>query len=319
MSKVFITDYIKDSSIEKKILGNNLSQNKTKKIEVLLVWHQIINEEYCNYFPNLKGVIRYGVGYDNIDCDFLKKRKIIFCNTPDYGVDEVADTALAAILSFNRKINEYNLNLKDKNSRYFNLWQENTIKSIKRINKTNIGVIGAGRIGSSLLRKCKYLGFNCFFFDPFVPNGYEKIIGVKRMNNLYEMLNISDFVSIHIPLNKNTKNIINEKFIKNMKKKSSLINTARGGLLKNTKILLNALISKHLSNVFLDVLPNEPPNLNEDLIKAWLNNDKIIANKLVINPHTSYFSKESFIEMRKKAAANALRIVKNQIPLNVIK
>ena len=317
--KVYITDYIKNPYVEKKILGKYLSLKKNKNIEVLLVWHEHINKEYCKYFPNLKGVIRYGVGYDNIDTVYLNKKNILFCNTPDYGVDEVADTALAAILNFNRMINMYDINLKNKKSKYFNQWQENTLKSIKRINKANVGVIGAGRIGSSVLKKCKYLGFNCSFYDPYVPSGFEKTINVNRVNSLNELLNISDYISIHIPLNKKTNNFINEEFIANMKKDSSLINTARGGLLKNLEIIYNALKNNQIQNVFLDVLPEEPPSLNEKLLKAWINNEDWLLGRLIINPHSSYFSKEAFKEMRKKAAENAFRIVKNQIPLNVIK
>jgi len=317
--KVYITDYIKNPSVEKKILGKYLSFKKNKSIEVLLVWHEHINKEYCQYFPNLKGVIRYGVGYDNIDTDYLNKKNIFFCNTPDYGVDEVADTALAAILSFNRMINMYDINLKNKKSKYFNQWQEKTLKSIKRINKLQVGVMGAGRIGSSVLKKCKYLGFNCSFYDPYVPSGFEKTINVNRVNSLNELLNISDYVSLHIPLNKKTNNIINEEFILNMKKGSTLINTARGGLLKNLNIIYDALKMNQLQNVFLDVLPEEPPSLNEKLLKSWVNNEDWILGRLIINPHSSYFSKEAFREMRLKAALNALKIIKNEKPLNIIK
>ena len=319
MSKVFITDYIKNPSIEKKVLGKYLSLKKNENIEVLLVWHQYINKEFCKSFPNLKGVIRYGVGYDNIDVDYLNKKNIYFCNTPDYGVDEVSDTALAAILNFNRMINVYDINLKNKKSKFFNQWQENTLKSIKRINKTNIGIIGAGRIGASVLKKCKYLGFNCSFYDPYVPSGFEKTLNVKRIDNLKDLLNTSDYVSLHIPLNKNTKNIINEEFISNMKKGSSLINTARGDLLKNLKIIYNSLKKNKLQNVFLDVLPEEPPSLKEKLLKSWINNEDWINGRLIINPHSSYFSKEAFKEMRLKASLNALKIINNQKPINIIK
>ena len=75
--KVYITDYIKNPHIEKKILGNKLLLNKNKNTQILLVWHEIIDEKYCNFFKNLKAVIRYGVGYDNIDLNFLNKKKIV--------------------------------------------------------------------------------------------------------------------------------------------------------------------------------------------------------------------------------------------------
>ena len=95
---VWITDYINNPSFEEQILGKILPDKKKHQAKVLLVWHQEINKEYISDFPNLKGVVRYGVGYDNIDINLLKRQGIVFCNNPDYGVDEVSDTALAMIL-----------------------------------------------------------------------------------------------------------------------------------------------------------------------------------------------------------------------------
>ena len=109
--KVFITDYISKPNIEKKILGNNLFLKKNKSAEILLVWHQKCNKEFLSDFPNLKLIVRYGVGYENIDLTYLKKKGIRLVNNPDYGVDEVSNTALAHLLSFNRKIQTYNINL----------------------------------------------------------------------------------------------------------------------------------------------------------------------------------------------------------------
>ena len=103
---VSITDHIVFPDIEKKILGANLSENLSKDSTILLVWHQLINAEYLDNYPLLKAIIRYGVGYDNIDLKECRKRGITVCNTPDYGVDEVADTALAMILSLTRKIQQ---------------------------------------------------------------------------------------------------------------------------------------------------------------------------------------------------------------------
>ena len=84
MSKVFITDYITSAKIEKRILGNNLTNKIRNNISILLVYQ--VDKDYLDKFPKLKAVIRYGVGYDNIDLKELKRRKIVFCNTPDYGL-----------------------------------------------------------------------------------------------------------------------------------------------------------------------------------------------------------------------------------------
>lgn len=314
MSKVYITDYIKSPKIEKKILGKNLTNKIENNISVILVWHKRVDKYYLNKFPKLKAVIRYGVGYDNIDLKELKRRKIIFCNTPDYGVDEVSDTTIAMILNAVRGVNEYNFSSK----KYINTWQENIIKPIKRISNLNLGVIGAGRIGSSVLLKAKALNFKTFFYDPYKENGYEKTINAIRYEKLDDLLKNCHIISIHTPLTNETLGLVNKNFLKKIKKNCIFINTARGEIVENLDYLYEALISKRISHVALDVLPDESmPIQNSKFINAWRNNGKL-SNKIIINPHTSYYSKESYVEMREKTAKNALRILKNLQPKNII-
>ena len=120
---VFITDFIIKADIEKKILGKYLSNSQRKDISVLLVWHQKCNKAFLENFPNLKVIIRYGVGVDNIDLNYAKKNNIKVANTPDYGVDEVSDTAITFLMMLTRKNHEYNEELKNLND-YQNIWQE---------------------------------------------------------------------------------------------------------------------------------------------------------------------------------------------------
>ena len=137
-----ITDYIDDPDIERSILGEPVSQDQKYQANVLLVWHERIDESYVAKFDKLQGVVRYGVGYDNIDLEVLSKRAIVFCNTPDYGVDEVSDTAVGMILNISRGISVY-----DRKSRLLTgqRWQEERISSLTRNSDQIIGVIGAGR------------------------------------------------------------------------------------------------------------------------------------------------------------------------------
>ena len=101
---VAITDHIKNNSIERKFLGNYLEDKISNQTTIILVWHKKIDKDFLTKYPSIRGVVRYGVGYDNIDIDYCKKKKIIVANTPDYGIDEVADSALAMILYLTRKI-----------------------------------------------------------------------------------------------------------------------------------------------------------------------------------------------------------------------
>ncbi len=255
MSKVYITDYVDNPYIEEKILEANLAKELNENIEVLIVWHEHITKEYIDNLPNLKGIVRYGVGYDAIDLEYAKSKNIYVCNTPDYGTEEVSDTSIAMIMNIARGISRYDYQCRV----YRDSWQENTIKSIKRNSDYKLGVIGAGRIGGSVILKANALRFDTYFYDPYVPRGHEKMLNAKRVESLEKLLKESDIVSINCPLSKETLGMIDEEFISNMKDRASLVNTARGGIIKDIDVFYEPLKSGKLSNVALDVIPHEPP------------------------------------------------------------
>jgi len=313
MSQVYITDYVDNPTFEQEVLGDHISTKQNSDAEVLLVWHQKIDAEYLDQFPNLKGVVRYGVGFDNIDLLEIEKRGLVFCNTPDYGTDEVSDTALAMMLSILRGVFAYDHFSRD----YVESWQENIIQGLRRVSSLTLGVVGAGRIGTALMRKAKALGMDVVFYDPYKDSGYEKAVGVRRCHHLTEFLAQCDVVSMHTPLTQETQAMINQSFINAMKTGAILINSSRGEVLEDLDLIYNALQSGHLSGVALDVLPDEPP-VDCRLIDAWRARDKALSHRIIINPHTSYYTQESYVEMRTKAAENAKRILDGEQPLNII-
>ena len=313
MTKVYITDYVDNPNIEKEVLGDNVSISDTTDVEVLLVWHQYINAEYLDHFHKIKGIVRYGVGFDGIDLAEINNRGLVFCNTPDYGTDEVSDTALAMMLSLLRGVFAYDVFSRG----YSDTWQENTIAKLRRVSGLTLGVVGAGRIGTALMRKAKALGMNIMFYDPYKESGYEKAISVGRCYDLSEFLAQCDVVSMHTPLTSETQAMVDESFIDSMKQGSILINSSRGEVVKDLDVVYKALKSEKLSAVALDVLPDEPP-IDCELIRAWRSHDKKLAHRIIINPHTSYYTQESYIEMRVKAAENAKRILEGMEPLNII-
>lgn len=313
MSKVFITDYIDNPYIEKEILGNNLSYELNKSIEVLLVWHEYITKEYIDKLPNLKGIVRYGVGYDAIDIDYAKSKNIYVCNTPDYGTEEVSDTAIAMIMNIARGITRYDYRCRS----YADTWQENTIKSIKRNSDYKIGVIGAGRIGGSVILKANALRFDTYFYDPYVPRGHEKMLNSKRVDTRKELLEDCDIISINCPLTAQTKGMINKSFIEKMKVGGSLVNTARGGIIEDIDVFYEPLKEGKLLNVALDVIPHEPPK-NSLLISAWKNKENWLDGRFILNPHTAYYSDKAYFEMRQKAALNVKRILDGHKPYNIV-
>jgi phosphoglycerate dehydrogenase-like enzyme len=153
---------------------------------------------------------------------------------------------------------------------------------------------------------------NIHFYDPYVVAGYEKVLGANRHESLEELLKCSDIVSVHTPLGTETKGLINDSFINSLKSGCILINSARGGILSSKACLYNGLKSGKIGAIGLDVLPEEPPLLDESdkFILNWLNSDSEFADRIIINPHTAYYSPESYKEMRIKAAKMALKALK---------
>ena len=272
---------------------------------ILLVWHKNCDKQYLSNFKKLKLIVRYGVGIDNIDLNYCKKNKIKVANTPDYGISEVSDTSLAMIMYFIRRIGDYNFRIQ-KN---FGGWQLETIKTIKRSKTLNAGIIGFGRIGKILAKKLNFIGINCFYFDPFIKHN-KKIKFARKINNLRNLLKISDIISINCTLTNSSKGMLNKSFLKKMKKNSILVNTSRGQIIDNLQILFKHMSENKNFCLGLDVLPEEPPSQKDPFIKKWKSNK--FDGRLIINPHTAYYSQESYISMREKASENVLLFLKKK-------
>lgn len=324
MKKIFITDYIKDPDIEKKVFGNlvevRCGEEEVEKnfdpyifsADAIMVWHAKITEDTVKQLKNCKVIVKYGTGYDNIDTEACKKYGIPVCNTPDYGVEEVCDTACAMILASIRQIFLYDYQAKHINEG----WQTHNNGKIKRTSEHSLGIIGMGRMGTSVALRMKAFGMQVSFFDPYLPSGYEKAIGVNRYETLNELLKNSSIITIHTPLTKETTGIIDKQFIDNLNNGSILINTARGKLLKNLDLILYGLENGKLAFVGLDVLPEEPPSLSEKLIVHWKDEKSTFAKKILINPHSAYYSTKSWLEMRSKAANNTYNVLCGAKPKN---
>ena len=155
------------------------------------------------------------------------------------------------------------------------------------------------------------LNFNTYFYDPYLNWGYEKIISSNRLYNVDDLLKKCDIVTIHCPLNKETDGMIDSTFLKKMKRGSILINTARGEIISDVDLIYSELKKGNIYSVYLDVLPDEPPDLSKKLIKEWRSNSSL-SHRIIINPHTAYYSQESFEEMRLKASENILRMINNE-------
>ena len=293
MGKAFITDYIDNPSIEKDILGDVAQDPNDPEIEVLLVWHKDVNKEYLAQFKNLKGMVRYGVGTDNLDFEEANRRNLYICNTPDYGIDEVSDTTIAMIMNFTRGIQEHDIASKKIID---NSWQENINPKKRRSSELVVGVIGAGRIGSSVLIKAKSIGFETVFYDPYKEQGHDKVVSAYRCDTIDEFLQLTDIVSINAKLNNETNSLVNKDFISKMKENAYLINTARGGIV-NEKDLKFALEHNIISGAALDVYDSE----------SVLNEDLLVLPNLICTPHTGGNSHEAVVAMGLSAIEHLVR------------
>ncbi|NOY72907.1 MAG: C-terminal binding protein [Gammaproteobacteria bacterium] len=283
-------------------------------LDALITWHAQIGELTAKRLVKGKIVVRYGVGFDSIDIQALHAERIHFCNTPDYGTEEVADTASGMVLNIQRKINSYDLACRS----YSSGWQEHVQPPIKRTNTQILGVVGVGRIGTALINRLRPFGYQILGYDPYQPSGHEKAIGYQRRYHLADLLAESDIISVHCPLNGETRGMMDDDFISMMKSGAALVNTGRGQVLSDFDCLEKHLRSGHLRAAAFDVLPAEPPPPNHPLIKAWKDNEPWIAGRLIINPHTSYFSEEALFEMRFKAAETTRMFFEEEVLRNQV-
>ena len=292
---------------------NTFGEETLRKLDVLLVFHARITEKTIKNLHNCKIIVRYGVGTDNVELDTLKKYGIPLCNTPDYGIEEIAATATAHILNLWRRISAYDIASRTDDGK----WAKNIITPIKRISESTVGVIGTGRIGATVIRNMTPYGCRILGFDEYQPKSHSKEHGYIRAASLKQLLAESDAISLNCVLTEETTGIVDGDFIKSMKKGALLVNTARGGLFKNLDVIEEGLKCGQLGGVGTDVLPNEPPG-GHALISAWKNYEPWLYGRFVVTPHTAYYSESALYDMRFKAAETAALFLKGNEPRNRI-
>ncbi len=254
--------------------------------------------------PHLKRtriVVRNGVGFDIVDLKACGDVGIAVCNVPDYGTTEVADTAIAMMLTFARGTAACDAAL---HADLKGGWTHVHNVTARRLRGACFGVIGLGRIGTAAALRARAFGMQVAFYDPFLPNGAELAFGFTRARTLAELLGLADVVTIHAPLTGETRAMINAAAIAAMKPGAYLINTARGPIC-DTAALLEGLTSGRLAAVGLDVLPNEPATLNDPLVAAWHANEPWMRGRMLLNPHAGFFSPDAFADLRRKAIETA--------------
>ncbi|MBM3992699.1 MAG: C-terminal binding protein [Planctomycetes bacterium] len=276
--------------------------------DVLLVYHTIkITEKTIATLHKCKGIIRCGVGYDNVDIHAAGSRGIVVCNVPDYGTEEVADHALLMLLAIVRRF------LPSQQSVSAGNWNYTIAIDTPRLRGRTLGIIGCGRIGTAMALRAKAVGLRVVIFDPYKPDGLEKALGVERVHRLDDLLRQSHIVSVHCPLTPETRHILNARTLSQLPRGAYVVNTARGPCV-DANGLLEALESGQVAYAALDVVEVEP--LNDERLRQH--------PRIVLTPHTAFYSIEGYQEMRSKGAEEARRIalgekVRNPVNLHVLK
>ena len=273
--------------------GTDLEEIKKKIIECdgISIRTAKLPAEVIRGAKNLKIISRHGVGYDNIDLEAAKEKNITISITTTANAVAVAEHVMFMLLNISKRKDMYDKTVK---SGRFN--DRNKLpKTIELWNK-NILIMGFGRIGKSLIKRCIGFEMNVYVYDPFVSKEEIESLGGKKIEDLKEGVKKMDALTLHMPLNEKTKNIINYDVLKNMKKNCIIINASRGGII-NENDLNKSLNENKIFGAGLDVFDTEPPDNDNPLLK----NDKTF-----LSPHTAAFTEECMVRMGKETIQNII-------------
>lgn len=316
MYKVLITgNYLEHIEKEIEILSTaakvvfNNTKNKQELIElvkdayIIMTDVTTIDEELLDHAKNLKYIVEYGVGYDNIDVTAATKRGITVCNVPDAFLKEVSEHAITLIMAMSRKICNWHKLTKDDRK-----WDFNQYDVLKLYDKT-LGLVGCGQIGRLVVDFANVMGMKVIIYDPYINEDVLKKNNIKaELVDLDFLCKNSDIISIHTPLTSQTKNMINKEKISLMKKDAILVNTSRGGIV-NEKDMCEALEKGKFFGFATDVIENEPNIKNCPLTKY---------DNVLITPHVGWKSEVAAMSIEMKAVEETMRILKGEQPKNIV-
>ena len=257
--------------------------------------------------------MRCGVGFDNVDHVFARQRGIAVANVPDYGTEEVADSAIAMTMALTRGIVYLNSRLRAKAGP----WHYSQVIPVYRLRGRVFGIVGLGRIGTAAALRAKALGMDVAFYDPYKPDGYDKAIGVRRVESLEDLLSQAHVLSLHCPLTAENRHMIDAAALGRMRDGSFLVNTARGGVVDATAVLA-AIESGRLAGAGIDVLEHEPPPDDDPLVAAWRNPEHPAHHRVLLNPHSAFYSEEGLMDMRLRGSEACRRAICGQPVPNVV-
>jgi len=282
------------------VSANNLKKELADVSGIVLRTAQMPNE-VIDACPDLQIIARHGVGYDNVDLSYLNKRKIALGVTGTANAVSVAEHVMTFFLQLTK-----NIHLSDELTRKGKFQEKGNLPSFFELYQKNVLILGFGRIGQAVAKRCLGFEMNVYVYDPYVSKDTIEKMGCHSIS-IEDSLKLADFVSIHLPLNEETKNFINAKSLQEMKDSCVIVNTARGGII-NEQDLYQALKDKKLRAAGLDVYEQEPPPSDHPLFDL---------SNVLLTPHNAALTLECRMRMAVEVCETVSFYLKNKEKLNL--
>ena len=269
--------------------------------EVILFSDIAIDREVIDAAKSCKLIIRYGIGYDNVDTGYAAEKGIFVCNAPNYGVTDVAEHALSLLLSCAKRLTYMNDCVRD------GLWDTSKMGASRRIAGKTVGFIGFGKIAKCVCQRTNAFGLKALVYDPFVSDETAASFGAEKAS-LEDLLARADYVTLHLPLNAQTCHMMGAAQFAKMKPGAIFINTSRGGLV-NEKELIDALEQGVIAGAGLDVFEDESGNIDPRILKM---------KQVTLTPHVAWNTVEGAAALHEEVTGNVLRFLDGNRPESIV-
>jgi D-3-phosphoglycerate dehydrogenase len=276
---------------------------KATEADVIFTVRAAFTRRVFENLPRLQAVVRCGIGYDNIDVDAATDNRVLVVNIPDFCFEEVSNHAIVLLMACAKKLVKMNQLFKIAG------WgaSRKIMEPMGSIWGQTIGIVGCGNIGRMTARKAQCFGLKVIGYDPYVDPSLARESGII-LRNLPEVMEESDYISLHPCLNQETFHLIGEKELHMMKPGAYLINTSRGSVV-DEPALIRVLQDKRIAGAGLDVFEKDPIDPDNPL----LNMDQVI-----VTPHSAFYCDASFKRLRISVGQEAVRVAQGRWPKNVV-
>jgi D-3-phosphoglycerate dehydrogenase len=269
--------------------------------DAIIVNHSPITKDVMPHLKKCKVIVRYGIGYDNVDIQAAAQHNIPVVNVPDYGVQEVADHTIALMLSTIRKIPTMDQNIRNGE------WHIATVRPIMGLRDKVLGLAGFGNIAREVARRAHAFNFKILAYDPYVSEEICDTYHAQKVD-FEELITTSDVISSHLPLLDTTKHLFSRHTFQKMKKNAYLINTSRGGVI-HTDELVEALQNGTIAGAGLDVFEQEPLPASHPIFSL---------KQCVLSAHTAWYSEDSMVRLQHYAALEVKRVLTGEKPKYIV-